>query len=729
MTLNLKMILELDSRAAKAELEAAVRGIKGVTVATSELTGKNRASVAATDASTAAAKRAAIANRDLAASQRQGAFAVGNMAAQFNDIGVMLAAGQNPLQLAIQQGTQISQAFGNAGAAGAVNILKQGFLSIISPVNLITIGVIGFGAAAVQAIMAGIGASEDMASALEGVESALADTSEAADITANNFQGLIEKYGLLNAEIRALAVAQGEVGLRTLSDAATELNQQLSAMYNGNAWLNVSRAEDLGNGLDLGAKSARELASSMAALSQAATLDQQLAAASGLRQQFLDMVGPVGSMTAAQFAFYSIIVDTEAAMTAVKTRTDELEAGMDTAAGNAALLEQATQAVRDALAAAAGINLSGVFSGAFGAADTLLGKVGAIIRAAGEANAALANQQAAANAQLKQLAFGNSPGGQALSAFGGRTVGGTSDQRDLERRNAPRIIPRTGGGGGGGGAGAAQAEADALQTLIDKLNDEIAALQTQDPIQQEMLKYREALAGATDAERKQVEALIIAREREALAVEGMKASKEFFEQTAVNAIDALITKGESLQDVLKGVAAAFLKAAIQGALFGQGPFGAAFGGKSILSGLFGGGGGGGGFLAGLFGGKANGGMVYGRGTATSDSELRALSVGEYVVNAKATARNRHTLEAINAGGVPGLAAGGAVDNRNRRTSGSAAGSNRGGFTANFDLRGVQGDREIQAAARRGMKEALKEYDRTNLPTSMRRVSGDAKRIG
>ena len=41
-----------------------------------------------------------------------GAQSVGNMAARFNDITVMLAAGQNPLQLAIQQGTQITQGFG-----------------------------------------------------------------------------------------------------------------------------------------------------------------------------------------------------------------------------------------------------------------------------------------------------------------------------------------------------------------------------------------------------------------------------------------------------------------------------------------------------------------------------------------------------------------------------------------------------------------------------------------
>ena len=248
-------------------------------------------------------------------------------------------------------------------------------------------------------------------------------------------------------------------------------------------------------------------------------------------------------------------------------------------------------------------------------------------------------------------------------------------------------------------------------------------------MQKEMLQYRKQLAGATDAERKQVEALIVAREREKMAVEGMKAAKDFFEQTGVNALDALITKGESLKDVLKGVAAAFLKAAIQGALFGQGPFGAMFGGKSILSGVFGGSGGGGGFLAGLFGGKADGGMVYGRGTGKSDSELRALSVGEYVVNAKATARNRHLLEAINAGGAPGLAAGGAVEGGRRRGSGSFGRSERGPVKVEVHVHGARGDKELRAMARQGTDEAIANYDRGTLPTSMRRVSNDSKRIG
>lgn len=52
--------------------------------------------------------------------------------------------------------------------------------------------------------------------------------------------------------------------------------------------------------------------------------------------------------------------------------------------------------------------------------------------------------------------------------------------------------------------------------------------------------------------------------------------------------------------------------------------------------------------------KAMGGLLRGRGTGTSDSMLIAASTGEYVVNAKATARNTPLLDALNSGWVPSV---------------------------------------------------------------------------
>ena len=58
--------------------------------------------------------------RDVDEGQELAAGSAANLTAQFNDISVMMAAGQNPMQLAIQQGTQITQVFGNRGRGGRI---------------------------------------------------------------------------------------------------------------------------------------------------------------------------------------------------------------------------------------------------------------------------------------------------------------------------------------------------------------------------------------------------------------------------------------------------------------------------------------------------------------------------------------------------------------------------------------------------------------------------------
>lgn len=75
---------------------------------------------------------------------------VANLAAQFQDIGVQLAGGTSPLLIALQQGTQIGAALGPGGAAGATKALGAAFLSLLNPVNLVTIGAIALGGAVVQ---------------------------------------------------------------------------------------------------------------------------------------------------------------------------------------------------------------------------------------------------------------------------------------------------------------------------------------------------------------------------------------------------------------------------------------------------------------------------------------------------------------------------------------------------------------------------------------------------
>lgn len=75
-----------------------------------------------------------------------------NLGAQFQDIAVQLQSGTSPFTVAIQQGTQISAALGQAGggAAGAVKALGAAFASIINPISIVTIAIIALGGAAIQ---------------------------------------------------------------------------------------------------------------------------------------------------------------------------------------------------------------------------------------------------------------------------------------------------------------------------------------------------------------------------------------------------------------------------------------------------------------------------------------------------------------------------------------------------------------------------------------------------
>jgi muramidase (phage lysozyme) len=66
------------------------------------------------------------------------------------------------------------------------------------------------------------------------------------------------------------------------------------------------------------------------------------------------------------------------------------------------------------------------------------------------------------------------------------------------------------------------------------------------------------------------------------------------------------------------------------------------------------------FVKGLF--MADGGYVSGPGSATSDSIAANLSNGEFVVNARATAKHLSLLQGINSGNIPRFASGGLVGN-------------------------------------------------------------------
>lgn len=150
-----------------------------------------------------------VASKNMAAASGHNA----NIVSQFNDIAVMMAAGQNPLMLAMQQGTQLNQIFTQMGGkpVNALRGVAAGLMGMINPMSLVTLGVIAGGAALVQYAASALGAGEE--------NETFADTLQrVSEMTSS----LRDTQGILEMSVDELTAKYGEYA-DTVRDAASAL--------------------------------------------------------------------------------------------------------------------------------------------------------------------------------------------------------------------------------------------------------------------------------------------------------------------------------------------------------------------------------------------------------------------------------------------------------------------------------------------------------------------------
>lgn len=791
MTFRVQGTINVNGTQAKAEAKAVAAELRKVGT---DATGMGRAAGAAGDGARrlgAGSADAAARVRALAAAERQAATdavtmgrgnqmaagSIGNLVANFNDIGVMLAAGQNPLQLAIQQGTQITQVFGNMGAASAVKAVGQAFLAMVSPLNLITIGGIAAGAAMLQWLTSAGEETLTLDDRLQDLSDAVDRYAKAAEAARMPSEKLYEAYGRMGAAAKeaaeGIAEAERAKALREINVGAQSFSAQFGGFGGPQGDLIGSEYEEtlfsLRSELDLTARDAVNVAQKLEALGRASGPEEITKAATAARNALVeagvaaDQELALALATLAERAARFVATTEEAKGKLVDLgRLVELQANTQRAANIAAEemlpILQAQEVARNQilifgrdselvaqnrLAAerevlAAQLEAEGVaadlaarvleaWDAATGFNAEAAGMPGFLSAAAGAAAGIAGNLWNAVKAQVTLKANEQAYAQMKLAADGKVYSGRGGDPRTSNSKGygefvytGPNLDARNNPivrGGSGGGGKAARDEAEAVADLIEKLRGELDAARELDPVQRAMIGYREQLKNATAAERAEVEGLIVQREREKQLTESLN---WLGEQTGDALIDGLMgaaDAGERLIDTLK-------RAVLQALILGNGPLGGLFGGGLFGGGggggLFGGGGGGGLFGGlfsggGLFAGLAEGGMVFGDGGPRDDKVVRRLSAGEFVVNAAATRRHRRLLEAINA---PGLANGGAVGGGGAAGGAMALGGST--FNAHFDLRGASDPAEVETAARRGMKAALDEYRRTGLAGDVRR---------
>ncbi len=160
-----------------------------------------------------------------------------NIAAQFQDIGVTAAMGANPLQVALQQGTQLSAVLNEIKRDGqsAIGVLAGAFGSLLSPISLITLGVTAAGAAAIQYFTSSRDAADGANTALAAGNSLIRDVARAWGDATPNLKAYVDELD------RADNIAKGrEAGgllagreLDGLGERLQGLNQGFAATMRG----------------------------------------------------------------------------------------------------------------------------------------------------------------------------------------------------------------------------------------------------------------------------------------------------------------------------------------------------------------------------------------------------------------------------------------------------------------------------------------------------------------
>lgn len=770
-------------RAAKDSLKKAT---KDVNTAEAKATTATRKMGAASASAAAKAKALAVAEKSVAReaitmgnSHRAAAGQVSNLTAQFNDIGVMMAAGQNPLQLALQQGTQISQVIGPMGAAGAVKSLGKAFVAMISPISIITIGSIAAASAMVNWLTSAGDEALTLEDAFEAVGSSIDAFAEKAKTSRLSTAEMVAEFGSASPELRAVLVDMTALAkmdaYKSIDQTAASLRDLVDlAFYDDRS--SASAAQDF-LGLYSIRKDARaagaEFARNLGILEDSKDPALKLRVALDVREMLLEATGGLEGLNAAQQKFYeglaTIIRDMEllngkvidheeqqaraqraktvaayAYYAQTRAASDEqLSLGQDILVqlqsemalqqaiavhgeGSIAVAEQrlaSERAIYKQQTEARDIanSLKAELMAAWDAANKVaaVDMAGNITLAADEAHRLTQNLVKARGQEImsrvRQNPDFNDPRGESPGAgdpdyvYQGQNLPGVDmPSNPQKKRNS--------------GAKQIEAERRAIERLIERERERLEVLRETDPVLKEMIRVRDILKNATDAEREAVEAMIRERLKEQGIIEQTSLATDFLETNVETLAEGLVAGGERAADAWKQVEAAILAAALQALLLGEGPWADMFGMGGDTGGVTGI------ILDGL--GLADGGTVYGAGGNKDDKVPAWLSPGETVVTAKATRQYRPLLQAMNDGvEIPGLAGGGTLAPQAATQSYSATSATGQPPVLLRILPSPLFKVMVDENATNIVLEVVEDYDRNVAPDTIKRTINDPRRAG
>lgn len=485
----------------------------------------------------------------------------GNIAAQFQDIGVTAAMGMNPLIIALQQGTQLSAVMNESMRAGVnpARALGAAFVSILNPISLGTIALVALTAAAAQ-----------------------------------YFGGLISDGKMSNEELK-----EQESAIRSVADRWGDAVPALQAYVN-----ELDRAKEAG---EIG--TTREFLVSAAFDELRAKIPDLRAELAAARTDIQAVGGSAQEIDALQSAFDELArkvadgtvessdLESVLALLASTTGSKTVPSMLNLSSVLGGVVSMLAAAAREAA------NVNSQFDAVANS------RAGVDLRERYGTAEFIAEQERINGLTAEQLSLERetarvkAEAERADTTISDKEALSIAQQRlDAEERRRELIA---GAKAGGKAADATAAEAKAVLELIEALEYEQSLLGMTAEQQAVANALREAGAAATDNQRERIEELVTATMQEEEAIKRTEAAMKAFQNIATSAITGFIgdlregkSAAESLSNMFNNLADQLIKIAVQNLVA------AAFGGL--------GGGAGGSLLGGIFGGaRAGGGPVSG----------------------------------------------------------------------------------------------------------------------
>lgn len=257
-----------------------------------------------------------------------------NLTFQLQDIGMMLAAGQNPFILAMQQGSQVAGALeGLRGGAGILRGIGGAFAGLLSPVSLATFAVIGFGSAAIQWLTDTSGEVKTLDDALGDLNRSLSDVREVASLlTQTDLTDLKDQFGQVSAEVLRLLELQREFALM---DAMRGIRDVVTAATEGLDGYLTSSLDGIAAQFQTTYDNARRIQSLMEEVQRASTPEEALVAVIALRSHIDSTTGSVGSLGDAAYEMARGLVQSESTLRQVVVQAERSKQALSSARSEA----------------------------------------------------------------------------------------------------------------------------------------------------------------------------------------------------------------------------------------------------------------------------------------------------------------------------------------------------------------------------------------------------------